>query len=149
MKWTEAIEIFIDRINPNKLENGGDRIRELCSDKNINIVQRDGYRRKIVQFIGETLELPEVQQSKIQQNVAIARQDGSILVIPIKLSMQINDEIYKCPQYTKDSGCGCGLSRCNLGKGKIDTVKNDGTGLVSWIECAKCLRPSDEIIARL
>jgi hypothetical protein len=80
------------------------------------------------------------------EKTVISTGNGGIQAVPTQDAMQLNKEIRECPHYNKISNCGCGRARCMIGKGgEIDKATNDGTSLVSFWDCAACLRPNMEI----
>lgn len=104
---------------------------------------------------GEKSKLDHIcMRSSIGENPAIIHSErtvistgnGGMQTVPAQDAIQLNKEIRECPNYNKISNCGCGRARCMIGKGgEIDKTTNDGTSLVSFWDCAACLRPGVEI----
>jgi hypothetical protein len=133
MTWQEARDIVIARQkNP--------RWNYLCSDECPEHVIR---RVQVLKIAGApALEIPPVQSER----TVISTSNGGIQAVPTQDAMQLNKEIRECPHYNKISNCGCGRARCMIGKGgEIDLQTNNGTSLVSFWDCAACLRPGVEI----
>ena len=86
--------------------------------------------------------------------------NGSVATIPVAETIVITQEMNACPHYLKSSNCGCGRSLCKIGKGEMtiapeqvtDGVFTDSVGhkyiyLVSFWDCAHCLRPDVQLYA--
>jgi hypothetical protein len=83
-----------------------------------------------------------VQSRSQEQSVVISGHSGSLHKLPLSESIRITNEMKSCIYYEKDSNCGCGKSRCKAGlQGSIDTRSNDGSSLVTFLDCAVCLNP--------
>lgn len=51
--------------------------------------------------------------------------------VPIPAVLEFHRRMRACPHWERSSGCGCGLNRCKVGKGK--------EGVVSHDDCRSCL----------
>ena len=132
MNYIEALDI---------LENPPNLIR-LCNHSDPEV--REAWQLKVIRKAkGEDV------QSVLPQNiVAISTGNGSITTIPASESIQLINEINSCPYHIRNSGCPCGKARCTAGKqGEPDSIKNDGSTLVSFFDCGHCLRPDNRLYA--
>ena len=86
---------------------------------------------------------------KQEQHVAITGQAGAVHRLPLSLSLQITQEMKNCPHFIKCTN-GCGKNTCKAGKkGSVDLSKNDGSTLVSLLDCGSCLHPENQELKAL
>ena len=125
--WKEALEVIIS-----KTKHEG--YRALTADDYPN---HKMYRKKIIEKANNLPPSP-AEYSK----VVISTGNGNMTAISKEESIKLIKEINLCVFFTRHSGCGCNRARCSAGKqGELDTAKNDGSSLVSFFDCATCLRP--------
>lgn len=151
MTWQKDLEIAIQRTKH-------DPLRFKCSDENPNVREREFFRTN-VGMIAAGLPIPQPKMVPIpdrknperivspqpEQHVTISVGSGAVTRIPLAESIAITAERKSCPHFVAVSGCGCNRSRCMAGReGEIDKVKDDGSTLVSFWDCAACLRPDNQ-----
>lgn len=90
-------------------------------------------------------KITDVQPIQATQAIqAIQGAHGQIVKIPTIEMIKLVHEINSCEHHHNDFPCGCGMSRCRIGKqGKSDPVH--GGTLVSLWNCAHCLHPENEM----
>lgn len=119
-------------------------------------LENDVYKRHICNSSSRSRENEIIihatsNQAQVIQNQStpIIGQGGSLHKIPLALSLEITKEMKECPHFVKCS-TGCGLPTCKAGrKGSVDLSKNDGSTLVTFLDCATCLRPDNEELGKI
>jgi hypothetical protein len=125
--WKEALEIHIRRTKH-------EQWRVLTDD---NYPNHKIYRKKV---LAKANNLPSPRSE--YEKVVISTGNGNMTAISKEESIKLIKEINLCVFFVRHSGCGCNRARCSAGKqGELDTAKNDGSSLVSFFDCATCLRP--------
>ena len=134
MSWQESLEDYVSR-------TGVERYRWLCSEDNPNAMDREAYRRFVVEQATGT-------ESSVQsERTVISTGNGGMVTIPLEESLRLNKEMRECPHYEK-RGCNtCGKAFCKIGKGEPGERMNSQYGLVSTWDCYHCLRPDVELYA--
>jgi hypothetical protein len=111
-----------------------------------NMASRSPKIEREIIHICERSKMKGIVQS---ERTVISTGNGGMQAVPAEDAIKLNKEISECPNFNKVSNCGCGRSRCIAGKGgEIDISTNDGTSLVSFWDCAACLRPHMEIYTK-
>ena len=124
MTWQQALPIYVAR-------TGVTRYNELCSESH---PQHRAYRYWIMQQVYPTV---------------VTGQAGSLHKLPLSLSVQVTTSMKGCPHWQKCS-TGCGRATCKIGKfGTPDPRVNDGSTLVTMIDCGTCLYPDNEDLKKI
>jgi hypothetical protein len=131
MNWEEALQSVVSQTKVKRYEF-------LCSEEHKEYAW---WREEMIRMANGEHVKPNISTSS---NVVVKGRGTSMYVVPSSEGSMLMSEMKACPNYLKDSGCGCGMSRCKAGrKGRPDDKRNDGTTLVSVWDCWHCLRPDN------